>query len=60
MSSSNSEDSKCKLLTAFEKIKRSLYEKHPGTEFAYRITEDSDTVGTSYLFHVVENVNSID
>ncbi|GMN53529.1 hypothetical protein TIFTF001_022663 [Ficus carica] len=29
---------------AFEKIKRSLYEKHPGAEFAYRITEDSDTI----------------
>lgn len=29
---------------AFEKIKRPLYEKHPGVEFALRIAEDSNTV----------------
>ena len=55
MFSLNLEDSKCIMFTAFDKIKRPLYEKHPGVEFSLRITEDSDTVSMSYLSHFVED-----
>ena len=49
-------DSECKpMRTALEKVKRPLYEKHPGVDFSFTITEDSDTVSISYLSHGFEN-----